>query len=162
MANGRCMMHGGKTPKGHDHPAFKTGERSKYLLPSLRQLVRERPLVAEDLANLDVYDLGDEVRMTFAMLCLYLKNRPEPDEVTADWILTAVRLIDRVARQKERYVRMQKYHRTITLEEFQDAMRKTTILVCTAFGQTVKDKKLMDEFMERLEKIPEQLESWQG
>jgi hypothetical protein len=153
------MMHGGKSPKGDDHPAFKTGERSKYLLLSLQQFLKETPQAAEDLANLDVYDLSDEVRMTAGMFYLYLKNRPEPDEVTYEWISGAVRLIDRIARQKERYVRMQKYHRTITLEEFQDTMRKVTILVITAFKHTVKDERLTDEFLERLKEIPEQVET---
>lgn len=161
MANGRCMMHGGKTPKGNDHPAFKTGERSKYLLSSIQQFLKEEPQSAEDLANLDMYGLDDEVRLAVGMLSLYLQNRPRPEEVTGDWIVTAARLIDRVCRQKERNLRMRKHHRTITLEEFQDAIRKTIILVSVAFEKTVKDKKLMDEFLDRLEKIPEQMEAFQ-
>lgn len=36
MRNGRCRMHGGKTPSGIASPHFKTGQHSKYLPKHLK------------------------------------------------------------------------------------------------------------------------------
>jgi len=41
MGNGRCRMHGGKTPKGVDSPHFKTGRYSKYMPSGLLEIHEE-------------------------------------------------------------------------------------------------------------------------
>ena len=33
MSNGRCKVHGGRSPKGVASPHYRTGERSKYAIP---------------------------------------------------------------------------------------------------------------------------------
>lgn len=51
MANGRCRMHGGATPKGVASPAFKTGRYSRYLPERLMERYQDA-LHDEDLLNL--------------------------------------------------------------------------------------------------------------
>jgi hypothetical protein len=42
MENGRCRMHGGKSPPaGPTHPRYKTGRTSKYIPPELRKRYEE-------------------------------------------------------------------------------------------------------------------------
>lgn len=59
MANGKCAVHGGKTPTGIAMPAFKTGRYSKYLPARLagryEQAVSDPELLAlrDDIALLD-------------------------------------------------------------------------------------------------------------
>lgn len=57
MANGRCRMHGGKTPRGTDLPQFKTGRFSK----SLPDRLVERYETA--LADTERHDLRDEIAL---------------------------------------------------------------------------------------------------
>ena len=38
MLNGRCRMHGGASPAGMNHYAFKTGRKSRYLRDMPREL----------------------------------------------------------------------------------------------------------------------------
>lgn len=59
MANGRCSLHGGKTPGGIASPQFKTGKYSKYLpsrlLERYQVAAKDSDLLAlrEDIALID-------------------------------------------------------------------------------------------------------------
>ena len=57
MANGRCRMHGGLTPRGTDLPQFKTGRYSKALPDRLF----EKYEIA--LADEERHDLRDEIAL---------------------------------------------------------------------------------------------------
>jgi hypothetical protein len=50
MANGRCWLHGGKTPKGPANPAWKTGMGSRYVPKNLRA-VYDMAMGDTDLLN---------------------------------------------------------------------------------------------------------------
>ena len=59
MTNGRCRVHGGKTPSGPASPHWKTGKHSRVL--------RELTLSAryeEFLANPELGELREEVALT--------------------------------------------------------------------------------------------------
>lgn len=61
MANGRCRMHGGKTPIGAGSPQFKTGRYSRYMprrLADRYQEARDDPellALREEIALLDAH-----------------------------------------------------------------------------------------------------------
>lgn len=60
MSNGRCRYHGGKTPKGKDHPGFKHGRYSKDL-PT-----RMAPRFAEAVSDGELIQLGRDVALVDA------------------------------------------------------------------------------------------------
>lgn len=68
MANGRCRMHGGKTPVGAALPQFKTGKWSKYL--------PERLLARYEEAQLDsrLLELRNEVALVDTRLAELLER----------------------------------------------------------------------------------------
>ena len=62
MENGRCRLHGGKSPKGVDSGTFKTGIHSKYIkIPNLKKIYDS--LVA---ANVDPYDADPDMVLLLA------------------------------------------------------------------------------------------------
>jgi hypothetical protein len=158
MANGRCKLHGGKSPKGQDHPSFKTGLHSKYFADTLRDVLDAEPSIEQDLINADLQGVDDEIRLVMAMLMLHMRKRPANSRrITPDWIRQSVSLIDELTRQKERRYRMQKELRTITLEELQSLIRRYAMLIYTAVENEVQDQKVKEKLLARLQTIPEQV-----
>jgi hypothetical protein len=62
MENGRCRMHGGKTPKGPKAPSWKHGRYSQYL-PT--QLV---PLMSAALSDPEMLSLRSEIGLVTAQI----------------------------------------------------------------------------------------------
>jgi hypothetical protein len=154
------MMHGGKSLKGRDHPSFGTGERSKYLVPTLLEFISENPIVAEDLENMDLCNTEDEVKMTAAMFMLFLESRP--DKPGADWFKTAMRLCSKLAAQKERYLRMQRHSRNMTPEEFKATVTRFSVIILDEFSALVGDDSLMKQFTARVHNRLDQLAARHG
>src|SRR5215204_458912 len=79
MANGRCRMHGGLTPRGTDLPQFKTGRYSRSL-PD-RMVERYRAALADE----ERHDLRDESALSETKVADLLSkmDRGESDEL---WI----------------------------------------------------------------------------
>jgi hypothetical protein len=79
MANGRCRMHGGLTPRGTDLPQFEHGRYSKSLPDRLVGRYREA------LADEERHDLRDEIALSEAKVADLLSKmeRGESDEL---WI----------------------------------------------------------------------------
>lgn len=59
MKNGRCRLHGGKTPNGVDSPHFKTGRHSKYLPKELLKIYTDASQDSEWLSVRDEIALMD-------------------------------------------------------------------------------------------------------
>lgn len=53
MSNGRCRIHGGKTPAGLASPNFKTGATSKYAYLPKQLLSRAESLFTDTLKNIE-------------------------------------------------------------------------------------------------------------
>src|SRR5215218_3731776 len=60
MANGRCRMHGGRSPRGVAHPSFKTGRFSRSIPSRLSQSYEEA------LADPRKLELADELAVIVA------------------------------------------------------------------------------------------------
>jgi hypothetical protein len=157
MANGRCVIHGGKSPKGKDHPSFKTGLHSKYCTHKLEDFLEANPAVAQDLEQADLQGVDDEIRLFTAMLMMHMEKRPKRGKGRSDWIAGTVDILAELIKAKERRHKMQKELRTITLEELQHLIRRYTILVYTAVENEVQDEKLKEKLLARLQTIPEQV-----
>jgi len=158
MANGRCRLHGGKAPKGEEHPLFKTGLHSKCFSETLKDVLEAEATAGRDLEQADLQGVDDEIRMVMAMLMLHMKKRPANSRrITPKWIGGVVSLVDELTRQKERRYRMQKQLRTITLEELQSLIRRYAMLIYAAVEMEVKDEKLKERLLARLQTIPEQV-----
>jgi hypothetical protein len=84
MPNGRCKLHGGKTPKGVDSARFKTGSYSKYIkMPNLKKIYDS--LVA---ANIDPYDADPDMLLLLARQRHLLQsgdNRDNWSEISKLW-----------------------------------------------------------------------------
>jgi len=84
MTNGRCKLHGGKTPRGVDNPNFKTGIHSKYIkIPNLKKIYDS--LVA---ANVDPYDADPDMVLLLARQRHLLQsgdNRDNWTEISKLW-----------------------------------------------------------------------------
>lgn len=155
MPNGRCRMHGGSSPKGREHPSFKTGLHSKYFRQTLKDILGGDETRADEIRNLKPHGVEEEILTATAILSEFAKRRPR--DVTADWFVKAMGLVDYLARQKERQVKMQKELRTITLEELENIIRRYTVLVHTAVEKIVTDKNTKDALLARLHNIPEEV-----
>lgn len=69
MPNGRCRIHGGKTPAaGITHPTFKTGRYSKHLPTRLSQGYQQA------LSDPDLLQLNDEIRLTDSLISSLLER----------------------------------------------------------------------------------------
>lgn len=68
--NGRnvCTVHGGLTPRGRDHPAFKHGRYSKHLPDRLGALVEQQ------IGDPDLLSLRDDVSLLDAITFELLEN----------------------------------------------------------------------------------------
>jgi hypothetical protein len=79
MANGRCRMHGGLTPRGTDLPQFKHGRYSKALPDRMVERYEQA------LADEERHDLADEIALSEMKVDDLLRkmDRGESDEL---WI----------------------------------------------------------------------------
>src|SRR3712207_227728 len=89
MKNGRCRMHGGKTPRGVDLPHFQHGRYSKSVPDRLSARYEEA------LSDRDRHNLRDEIALATTKLADILKKM-EHGESDSLWL---------VLRAKEREVR---------------------------------------------------------
>jgi hypothetical protein len=84
MENGRCRLHGGKTPRGVDNKNFKTGIHSKYIkIPNFRKIYDS--LVAD---NVDPYDAHPDMVLLLARQRHLLQsgdNRDNWAEISKLW-----------------------------------------------------------------------------
>jgi hypothetical protein len=78
MANGKCRMHGGATPKGVASPHFKTGRYSTAMPKRMRQRYED------SLANPDLRRLDDEIALIESRI-LDLLQRVDSGESGAIW-----------------------------------------------------------------------------
>lgn len=76
MANGRCRMHGGATPKGIASPQFVTGRYSKYMPPRLLERYQE---AADDP---ELLELRHEIMLVDARLGDLLKRVDNGEALT--------------------------------------------------------------------------------
>jgi uncharacterized protein YjcR len=107
MANGRCRMHGGKTPRGTDLPQFKTGRFSK----SLPDRLVER--YEQTLNDEERHNLADEIALAETKiddLFAKMSEAGESDKLWKDvetWMARKQRLVEadmRVAQIKQEMV----------------------------------------------------------
>jgi len=68
MPNGRCAVHGGKTPRGTASPNFKTGRYSKYLRGDLLAKFEE------SLSDESRLSLLEDISLTNARIAAGLEN----------------------------------------------------------------------------------------
>lgn len=155
MANGRRMMHGGKSPWGREHPSFKTGLRSKYRIECVVQFLTENPGEAELLEGVDLETIDDEIRFASALLGLYIRNQPRDN--MGEWYVRAARLVDRIGLLKYRRIKMLKKQAKITLQELEDIVRRFTILSLEGIKKLVKDEKTKNRLFAYFQTIPEQV-----
>lgn len=83
MANGRCRLHGGKTPAGIASPHFKTGRYSKYLPGDLTELYQHSRRDPGLLA------LRDDLALLRARLCQLLQSAESQNlwyEAKSAWV----------------------------------------------------------------------------
>jgi hypothetical protein len=64
----KCMMHGGKTPRGIASPRFKTGRYSRHLPVELAALYKRA------LTDADLLSLRDDLALLQARLCQLLES----------------------------------------------------------------------------------------
>lgn len=68
MPNGRCRLHGGKSPSGIAHPGFKTGRYSKDIPTRLSKGYQAA------LSDPDLLQLNDEIRLTDSLMSELLER----------------------------------------------------------------------------------------
>jgi hypothetical protein len=83
MANGRCKMHGGKTPRGICSPHFKDGKRSRYLAHVTGTLRDAYTAAMSDPRLLEL--TADVALLTGRVVALLNKGRDDPTAVDAVW-----------------------------------------------------------------------------
>jgi hypothetical protein len=79
MRNGKCRLHGGKTPGGLASPHFKTGRYSKYIPAQLASKYQEA------LADPDVLSLNEDVALLRSFVLKHLSDIATGDTHPA-WI----------------------------------------------------------------------------
>lgn len=94
MKNGRCYLHGGKTPSGIESPHFKHGRYSKYLPERLVQLWEQ----VEADAEIDILARNIKIREMFIRDHLQiLDDAPSSAEI---WATVQKYVVDAVAGYK--------------------------------------------------------------
>jgi hypothetical protein len=95
MSSGRCRMHGGATPRGADHPAFKHGRYSKAMPDHLGERYRA------SLEDEERHDLRDEIAVAEAKVaeCLY---RMSVDPGDSDTLWIKLRNLEREIRRSDK------------------------------------------------------------
>lgn len=92
MENGRCRIHGGKTPRGMDSPHWKHGNSSIYR-DYLPDGIKGKVAAFE---NADPLDLTHELAVTRALLADFLERFMPPLKLDAISISIASDLVDRI------------------------------------------------------------------
>ena len=86
MANGRCYLHGGPTPKGIASPHFKHGRRSKYLPQGLMKDFKEA------MRDPELMSLRPDVALWDARIEELLRDITEHGETIANWTALELKL----------------------------------------------------------------------
>src|SRR5690606_6632650 len=94
MANGRCRIHGGKTPTGIALPHTKTGRYSKYLPPD----ILERYHTA--LSDNDLLSLRDEIALVDVQIQAVLEAQSDPKAKPEDVIAARARLHELIEQRR--------------------------------------------------------------
>ena len=81
MSNGRCRMHGGKTPKGIASANWKHGRFSKYLPTGLRNRYEE------ELADPELLALNDEIALLRSRLSTLLEGLDFAPDSGSTWVI---------------------------------------------------------------------------
>jgi hypothetical protein len=100
MANGRCKMHGGKTPTGPALPQFKTGRYSKVLPAALLDRYQQA------LADPELLALTDEIALLDARLGAVV-TRPASTEAWAEIVSLVEQRRRLVESERKRLVDLQ-------------------------------------------------------
>lgn len=79
MTNGRCRIHGGKSPAGIMHPNYKTGRYSKYMPQNLTEMYEQ------SRNDPHVLELVDEVGLLDSRIADRLKALDEKEAANATW-----------------------------------------------------------------------------
>jgi len=95
MENGRCKFHGGMTPHGPAHPAFKTGRYSKYLPNDLLKKY------GEALESSELQDLNDELALVTARLFEMVSGLKVGSAEAWGEALTAFKQMDAAIRRQD-------------------------------------------------------------
>ena len=96
MANGRCRMHGGSSPKGSDSTAFRHGLYSKYASKSLKEVLDElQGQNSESLMNPE-----NEIRLLQALIISAKALKGDLSEMKDLEILS--RIINQLVLSKQR------------------------------------------------------------
>ena len=124
---GKCYLHGGKTPRGIQSPHFVHGRASRYE-ESMRESLRER---IEALRQFDPYSLEDELLLVRALLGEILdQDDGSPDEAKRERMMyRATSMIEQITRTVERMVKMRNDTAITAVEVGAIAMRFIDILV---------------------------------
>ena len=99
MENGRCRIHGGKSPRGVDSGNFKTGLYSKYAPTQIRDKI-------EYFQDADPLSLIEELALTRALLAEYLIRFEDANldlySITAmsDLVLSIGKTVERISKIK--------------------------------------------------------------
>ena len=100
MANGKCRMHGGKTPKGADSPNLTHGRYSKYLRQSLQEKLT-------DIRDEHPLDLLPELEVQRTLFAEYLSRLSEGYRLSAmdisalmGWSAEIGRTVERITKMK--------------------------------------------------------------
>lgn len=110
MPNGRCRMHGGKTPKGIASPHWKTGRYAKYLPSNLLDRYQREANDPELLA------LDDEIALARSRLSALLERIESMPDAGASW-----------RDLRKMFARFERAQREVqTLEEGRERERKVT------------------------------------
>ena len=75
-SHGKCDMHGGKSPKGEDHPSFKHGLFSDYLSDDDREAIG----ALEEMGDADKLD--ELINWRLARLRRYLREMSDEEEMS--------------------------------------------------------------------------------
>jgi hypothetical protein len=102
MDNGRCRLHGGKTPKGIASPNFKTGRHSKYLPTALLERY------GEALEDGELLNMRAEIALLDTLLLENL-GRLETGESADFWDAALTQVVNaRLAYKSENYGALEK------------------------------------------------------
>lgn len=114
MANGRCRMHGGKSPGGNTSPNWKSGLYSKYAGSQLKEVLNNLEGVdGEELINAD-----NELKLLQALI---IKSKAlEDSSGDLDDLDTISKVVERLVKAKQRAVALKiEKERLIPVEDLQ-------------------------------------------
>ncbi len=100
MPNGRCHLHGGKTPKGVDSVHWKHGRYSSYLPAHLQESIGE-------LEQYSLLDLADELQTQRLLISSYMQKWRDGDQPMQEQNLSAmIGWMDTVGKMVERIMKI--------------------------------------------------------